>query len=482
MKMPKKSLQLLTIMLVLSLALPVLAQEATTTASTETTASVASTSLPTDLDNLVTGNTTAVSAEAIVDENVSDANLGVEPVTEASTIGNWFNSLKQKISLALTFDKVKNAEKHLQYANEKMARARFMLDNAKDRKAYDRALSQIDKANELIDQTKAAIEEFRNRPAKTESETNDITRLEDTYANQLILHHRLLQKLESQVPEQAFDKIKAASDRRLEHLKDVFEKIDNNNQEKITERLRRAFEEQKGSELKPLADLEFIEQLKEKYPDKQKEIFDRIMNLRHKELAEKLKEVAADKRAEKVEQYLNFSELTDPEKKAALLERRQELLEKISANETLGDSLKATFSQAKNIMEKNREVVEKLKEKTDVLKEKAEKGDVKAKEVLQKLEAKTNWLDQQIEERIQEAKKPLPAFDEKKWDNEAKKPIIQDDDKNGEQTDNDPATKLEIKDLPNVKIIPVQQNSGIIIKPAIKAIINGQPVNVQEAN
>lgn len=410
---------LFALCLVLSLGfVSVVMAEETTTAGT-----ASESTLPSELETLVIENT-SVSSEAIADETVSDADLGVAAITSVpSGFGNLMNSLKQKISLAFTFDKTKSIEKHLQFANEKISRARFMLEKAKDRREYNNALNQLEKAN-------ANVEEIKNKISEIKIDPERLKKLQDKYSDQLVLHHRILQKLETQVPADVFEKIKTNREEHLNRLKEVFEKVDANDQAKVAARLRRAFENEKGSDLKPLSDLAFIEELKAKYPENKKEIFDRIMALRHEELAEKLNILTHEERTKKIEDYMSYTETEIAEKKAEILAERRALLEKISENKTLAPLLKSSINQAKQFMEIEGKNLNKLKEKTEQLEEKVKAGDEKAKELLEKLNERHEKLKEEKDKLIKDLRepKPLPAYNEKKV-NENGQPLASEDNK-----------------------------------------------------
>ena len=433
MKKIKISLLVLCLALSLGIVAAAAAEEPTTTSTTTETA------LPVELETLVSENAT-VSSEAVADENVSDAALGTAEITTVpSTFSNLMNSLKQKISLAFTFDKAKAVEKHLQFANEKIARARYMLANADDRRTYDNALNQLEKANANVEEIKTKISEIADNPER-------IRELQDKYSDQLVLHHRILQKLENQVPADVLEKIKANREEHLNRLREVFEKIDANDQAKVAARLRRAFEKEKGSDLKPLSDLAFIEELKAKYPENKKEIFDRIMALRHEELAKKLNILTHEERTKKIEDYMSYTETEVAEKKAEILAERQALLEKISEDKSLASLLKSSINQAKQFMAIEEKNLAKIKEKTVQLEEKVKAGDEKAKVLLDKLNERKEKITEQKDKLIKELRglKPLPAYNEKKV-NKNGQPLTSGNDKEVETTT---APTIKIEGLP----------------------------------
>lgn len=66
--------------------------------------------------------------------------------------GLWWHGVKETVSLAVTFDPVKKAEKQVRFAEERMGMAAAMMDKAVgDEKMQDKALDMIGKAQKFMD-------------------------------------------------------------------------------------------------------------------------------------------------------------------------------------------------------------------------------------------------------------------------------------------------------------------------------------------
>ena len=259
------------------------------------------------------------------------------------------------------------------------------------------------------------------------------------------------------MPADVLEKIKVNREEHLNRLKEVFEKIDANDAEKVTARLRRAFENEKGSALNSLTDLQFIEELKAKYPENKKEVFDRIMVLRHEELAKKLNFLTHEERTKKIEEYLSFINTDNPAIKTKMLAERQELLDKLSEGKSIDPLLKSSMKQAMQFMAIEQKKLIQLEEKAEKLEEKMKAGDEKAKELLEKLGERKEKIKEVKEKIINDLRglKPLPAYDETKVDKNGK-PLVSDGVKEVETTT---APTIKIEGLPTgitVEALPLK--------------------------
>jgi len=150
---------------------------------------------------------------------------------------------------------------------------------------------------------KKAAENYREEVEKIERETERIRekvrenpRVEsflDKLTRHQILHHKLLQRLETEVPPEAFENIKECRERHLERFKDVMLKLEDR-KEKITEKLDEILEEQKGSEFKEFKNLEVLKNLEEKVPEEAKEAIRKAQENALERLKRDLEEIGSE--------------------------------------------------------------------------------------------------------------------------------------------------------------------------------------------
>jgi hypothetical protein len=176
----------------------------------------------------------------------------------------------------------------------------------------------------------------------------------DKYIRHQVLHQKVLEKLEEQVPPEVFEKIKEARERHLEKFKDVMLKLED--KDKIPERLERALEKAKGSEFKEFKHLEILRRIRERVQDDEegKEAFEKAEERVLEKLKGKLETLPPEKRV----RMRHFIEKLpgDKEKQLEILEDlRDRLKDKKEIREQLEEGREGLLER---LMERKREVLE----------------------------------------------------------------------------------------------------------------------------
>lgn len=93
-----------------------------------------------------------------------------EPTNIPSGFGFWWNDLKDNLSLAMTFDPVKKAEKQLLFAAQRLKLAEYMIQNSTDAKIQEKAQQLLSRANEyaikVADRKDQLIQNMEQNKAK----------------------------------------------------------------------------------------------------------------------------------------------------------------------------------------------------------------------------------------------------------------------------------------------------------------------------
>lgn len=208
--------------------------------------------------------TPAVTEAVNLDEDVQPEDLGVsEPKVLPDSPFYFLKNWARGIQNVLTFNPLKKAELRLKFADEKLMEVKKMVEKIKDPEKIKKATENYQQEEEKI---KEQVEKIKEKAA----ENPQVESFLDKFIHQQTLHEKLLEKLETQVPSQAFEKIKEAREAHLENFRDVMLKLEDR-QEKITEKLDKTMEEQKGSEFKEFKNLEVLKNLEEKVPEEAKE-------------------------------------------------------------------------------------------------------------------------------------------------------------------------------------------------------------------
>ncbi len=251
--------------------------------------------------------------EVELDETVTAEDLEVsEPTLLPNSpfyfLKNWQRGLKS----FFTFGAVNKAELKLKFASEKLLEARKLAEKTKVPEILEKAAENYE---EEIDEIKETVDKIKEKA----DEKLEVGKFLDKFIKQQILHQKILEKLETQVPEEVFQKIEETRERHLERFGEVMEKLEEN-KEGIQERLKKNLEELKGSQFKEFKNLEILKNLEEKVPEKAKEAIRNVIENTSQNLKEKLEEMTPETQ-EKLENYI--------EKIQGIKENKIEIIENI---------------------------------------------------------------------------------------------------------------------------------------------------------
>ena len=274
-----------------------------------------------------------------LDEDIQPEDLGVsEPKLLSDSPFYFLKNWARGIQSVLTFNPVKKAELRMKFANEKLIEAKKMVEKTKDPE-------KIKKATENYQQE---VEKIKNQVEKIKEKVKENPQVEsflDKFIHQQTLHEKLLEKLETQVPSQAFEKIKEAREAHLERFQSVMLKLEDR-PEKITEKLDKILEEQKGSEFKEFKNLEVLKNLEEKVPEEAKEAIKQAEGKALKRLQGNLEKMSPEDQ----ERFKDYLEKVSGEK-----EKHMEILE------NLKKGLKEKPEIQQKIIESRDKILEKIK-------------------------------------------------------------------------------------------------------------------------
>jgi len=226
--------------------------------------------------------------EVDLDENIQPADLGVgQPTILPDSPFYFFKNLGRAVRTLFTFNPVKKAELKEQFTSEKLMELKRMVEENKNANAIRNAAQNYQ--GEL-----QGLKTFTERIRTTAQENEEVGKFLDKYTQHNILHQRVLQKLETQVPDEVFEKIQQTREEHLARFGDVMIKLED--KDKIPERLEKNLEAIKGGDFKDFKNLEILDDLKEKLPedirDRIEERKDAILN----NLREKLENLPEERR------------------------------------------------------------------------------------------------------------------------------------------------------------------------------------------
>lgn len=243
--------------------------------------------LTTGANILAEENTNSDATAATVNEQITAQDLGVSDPKILP--GNPFYFLKEwgrGIQSFFAFGRLKKAELQQKFANERLVELKKLVDEGKV------SSDILKKATEKYEGTMDKIKERADKIKEKAGNSDKVNKFLEKFTDQQVLHERILQKLEEQVPAEVLEKIKKARERHLERFKEVMIKLEDR-QDKIVEKIKSALENN-GEEA-----TEVLDKIKEKMPDDLKDKIEGIREDVRQKVNEKLIEKATEKNEDK---------------------------------------------------------------------------------------------------------------------------------------------------------------------------------------
>lgn len=180
-------------------------------------------------------------ASVIAAENTTAAEIKAEDLDlkDPKTLpGSPFYFLKdwgRGIQSFFTFGQLKKTDLEQKFANERIIELKKLVEAGKaDKTLLEKAIQKYERTMEKIKTLADKIEE------KAENNT-EVNKFLDKFTKQQVLHEKILEKLEGQVPEAVLEKIKNAREQHLERFKDVMTKLAD--KDKIAEKVKNTLQD-----------------------------------------------------------------------------------------------------------------------------------------------------------------------------------------------------------------------------------------------
>ncbi len=273
-----------------------------------------------------------------------------EPTKVPSGLGLFWRGVRERVSVGITFDPVKKAEKRLEYAARRMRLAEYMVENSDDSRVQERAERVVRRASNLMEKVEKKKEKW------VENTDERSRRLLKNITSYQVRKDRVWDVIEERLPEERVDKLKELREEGLERGRRLMNAIENGKApEPVKEHLRR---------------------VKEKVEQHAQEV--RLYRERRVELLKDAKEgddVAKDKlkdlRENRVEKLKSRREVYK-EKRGVLIEAAKE------GDQGAKKKLKVMDKVKNAVQERREEKKEDRKERVEDLKEGASAGNAAA--------------------------------------------------------------------------------------------------------
>ena len=243
-------------------------------------------------------------ADVALDETVTAEDLGVSK--PATGIFGFFQNMANGVEYALTFNSIKKAELKLEHANDALLRAQNYLeenpDSIKAQEKYEKYMEKYEnKMAQVQEQVQTIKDKAENNP-KVDRFLNKLT--ENTFEQQRIMDH-VSEFLDE-------DQLANLQEKRDNSLKTVGEALKNlSDTGNLPERLENAMNNQEGSRLIHLKNLEVLEALKNQVPAEALKGIQNAQDNAIKRLNEALQNIDPVERHNRFNEYLNNSN-SDP--------------------------------------------------------------------------------------------------------------------------------------------------------------------------
>ncbi len=150
-----------------------------------------------------------------------------------SALGLWWRGIKESVSLALTFDPVKKAEKLLKYSEERMQIAEKIAEEfeqsgeikqGENFKNQERVQKNIEKAQKFMEKVETQKDDWMQ-----DENQEKVQRLIKNVATHQIRKEVIFDKIEEKIPEEKLENIIELRDKGLENSKFLINAINNEN-------------------------------------------------------------------------------------------------------------------------------------------------------------------------------------------------------------------------------------------------------------
>ncbi len=274
------------------------------------------------------------------DENITAADLEVgEPTLLPDSPFYFLKDWSRGVRYFFAFDPVKKAELKLKFANEKIIEAERLVE--KKPEIANRVIASYQ--NDL-DEIKKLIEENN-----LSAEDTKVAKFLDKYIDKSLKQQKLLEKLEEKFPAEKYEHIKEVKERVLTNFTETALKTFS--AEKFQERIEKITEEQEGSRLKHIKNLEVLMRIEERIPEQAKQAIRKAQANALKRLHDNLEQIPEDEKPI-LEEYLKRIQGNEV--------RHLEIISKLEKE--LGSDFKETVENSKKeAMQKIEKQLEKFK-------------------------------------------------------------------------------------------------------------------------
>jgi len=224
--------------------------------------------------------------EVQIDETVTAQDLGVgEQNILPGSFWYGFKEMWRGVQTALTFNDVNKAELKLEHANERLLEVQKLVDLQND----ENKVELLNKAMEKYEIDLVKIQEITAKIQEKAANNPQLDAFIDRLGDSEIKRYKVMEKIQEHAPEEVLEKITAVRERQKTNFGQIVQQLVR--EDNIVDKIEKMFNDQKGSELKDLKNLQIVKELKESLPSDIQDKFAEIEAGLKQRLEEQLKNV-----------------------------------------------------------------------------------------------------------------------------------------------------------------------------------------------
>lgn len=261
-----------------------------------------------------------------------------------------FKRIGWKMSEALTFNPIADAELKLKHANQQLAETKQLIDKKGIENINPKTV-----ANSL-NNFENKLKQVKNIKKDLKNTDPDKIKKVDKFLNEITDKQLKQQKMLDNIGKQAMDMAKKTDTANMESLigqvhETKQQALDNFTEmiiqadeqgDAIAKRIENAMAKESGSAFKPLKHLEFLDAVYDKVPDTAQQAIQRAKDNAIKQFEKQMQELPEEKRTEKFQNYIKHSSGDET--------RLFSLLDEIKNSPTLPDDVLAKIEKVKEIV------------------------------------------------------------------------------------------------------------------------------------
>ena len=293
----------------------------------------------------------SVPQEVLQDLEVSIEDLGAD---KASILPDSklhiFKRIGWKMSEALTFDPIKDAQLKLKHANQQLAETKQLIDKKGieniDPKIVSNSINNFENKLKKVKNTKKALKNVNS------DKTKEVDKFLDEITDKQLKQQKMLdnigkqamdiaKKTDSNNMESLIGQVHETKEQALDDFTEMIVQVDEQG-DAIAKRIENAMAKESGSSFKPLKHLEFLDAVYNKVPETAKQAIQKAKTNAIEQFEKRINEMPETMRTEKLQSYIKNT--TGDET------RLFSLLDEIKNSPTLPSDVLAKIEKVKEIV------------------------------------------------------------------------------------------------------------------------------------